>query len=461
MTKLIFIDWQSVAPKDLELLPKSRNSNLYANNTPVIFSEDSIPLEPWNTFLRKYSPGVSKKTISEYGRDLNKFASFLESHNTSLIGVDESTLIEYRSYRLNTGLSDRSWQREALILRKFFEYLVDTHFIERVPWVQLGRHSVLHPRGYKYGFEVRFLNREQWRFYLHVGLGGETPNGEIDYSRKLLSPQRDQLGATVALNSGMRLQEWSNLLIPELHLFENGYEVDLEAVAKYRKFRTVYLPPSTKVSIENFLTMERKRIIRNAQPSLQKNIDSLAVVLKISESSQRIKYKIGDSVFDSLLRTVPVEHRRIMVNISGAKIEPLALFPDRTGNARSSRSWQRTFSSASKAVLETEEGKRIFGNRHVKSHDFRHTFAIVILQNLQKQGFERFLSSGPTYSISRHTIHNPLLQVQRLLGHASPDTTTQYLRFIDESELTIQKAFEDWEDPVRDYTDYLTQEGYL
>lgn len=314
MTNLIFIDWQAVRSQDLKLLPKSRNSNKCPNGTPAIFSKDSIPLEPWNTFLRKYAMGVSKRTIAEYGRDLNKFASHLESRGIPLLEVDESVLIEYRNHRLDSGLSDRSWQREVIILRKFFEYLVITNFIERVPWVQLGKYSVLQPRGFNYGFEVRFLNREQWLFYHAVGLGGETIDGRTDYSRKLLSPQRDQLGATVALNSGMRLQEWSNLLIPELREFRNGFEIDLEATSKYRKFRTVYLPPSTRVSIENFLAMERKRIVRNAQPSLRRHVDKLAVVLEINEPSQRISYKIGDLVFNSLIRNIPAEHRKMALH---------------------------------------------------------------------------------------------------------------------------------------------------
>ena len=58
-------------------------------------------------------------------------------------------------------------------------------------------------------------------------------------------------------------------------------------------------------------------------------------------------------------------------------------------------------------------------------------------------------------TISEHIIHNPLLTLQRLLGHASPSTTMVYLRYVDESDELIQRAFESWSDNERDYASYV------
>lgn len=49
----------------------------------------------------------------------------------------------------------------------------------------------------------------------------------------------------------------------------------------------------------------------------------------------------------------------------------------------------------------------------------------------------------------------PLLTLQRLLGHASPSTTMVYLRYVDESDELIQRAFESWSDNERDYASYV------
>ena len=61
-------------------------------------------------------------------------------------------------------------------------------------------------------------------------------------------------------------------------------------------------------------------------------------------------------------------------------------------------------------------------------------------------------------TISEHIIHNPLLTLQRLLGHASPSTTMEYLRYIDESDELVQRAFESWSDHERDYASYVLEQ---
>ena len=63
-----------------------------------------------------------------------------------------------------------------------------------------------------------------------------------------------------------------------------------------------------------------------------------------------------------------------------------------------------------------------------------------------------------TGTISEHIVHNPLLTLQRLLGHASPATTMIYLRYIDESDELIQRAFESWADSERDYASYVMEQ---
>src|SRR5699024_11620504 len=45
-------------------------------------------------------------------------------------------------------------------------------------------------------------------------------------------------------------------------------------------------------------------------------------------------------------------------------------------------------------------------------------------------------------TLSEHIISNPLLTVQRLLGHASPATTMIYLRYLEEADALIQRSFD-------------------
>ena len=93
----------------------------------------------------------------------------------------------------------------------------------------------------------------------------------------------------------------------------------------------------------------------------------------------------------------------------------------------------------------------------VTPHDLRHTFAVVMLRSLQQRAaqLERSRPRQGFGTISEHIIHNPLLTLQRLLGHASPSTTMVYLRYVDESDELIQRAFESWNDRSRDYASYI------
>ena len=96
----------------------------------------------------------------------------------------------------------------------------------------------------------------------------------------------------------------------------------------------------------------------------------------------------------------------------------------------------------------------------VTPHDLRHTFAVVMLRSLQRRAaqLEQRRNRTGFGTISEHIVHNPLLTLQRLLGHASPSTTMIYLRYVDESDELIQRAFESWSDNTRDYATYVLDE---
>lgn len=85
---------------------------------------------------------------------------------------------------------------------------------------------------------------------------------------------------------------------------------------------------------------------------------------------------------------------------------------------------------------------------------------MVMLRSLQRRAaqFEKRRNRTGIGTISEHIVHNPLLTLQRLLGHASPSTTMIYLRYVDESDELIQRAFESWSDNTRDYAAYVLDE---
>lgn len=50
----------------------------------------------------------------------------------------------------------------------------------------------------------------------------------------------------------------------------------------------------------------------------------------------------------------------------------------------------------------------------------------------------------PMSTLLDHMSGNPLLQVQRRLGHASPATTYRYIRYLKDPMRDVQEAFRSW-----------------
>jgi integrase len=82
-------------------------------------------------------------------------------------------------------------------------------------------------------------------------------------------------------------------------------------------------------------------------------------------------------------------------------------------------------------------------------HDLRHTFALRLLKHLTQMLIERELQRAdrrPLVTLAEHISLNPLLIVQRALGHASPRTTYEYLSYLEDPMNYVDDAFRAWSD---------------
>jgi integrase len=81
-----------------------------------------------------------------------------------------------------------------------------------------------------------------------------------------------------------------------------------------------------------------------------------------------------------------------------------------------------------------------------------------MLQQLTKmvlaEEAERIASGGHGAYLADHISRNPLLIVQRLLGHRQPGSTMRYLRYIRETNVLVVRALEEWNDRDASYADY-------
>ncbi|HXA61829.1 MAG TPA: hypothetical protein VNW94_21995, partial [Streptosporangiaceae bacterium] len=91
--------------------------------------------------------------------------------------------------------------------------------------------------------------------------------------------------------------------------------------------------------------------------------------------------------------------------------------------------WQRMRAHAE------EPGTPMLPAQPWRFHDARHTFALQLLKYLQRtrvrQEIERDRARGMV-TLAEHISLNPLLTVQRRLGHKRPSSTYVYLRYLED-----------------------------
>ncbi len=457
--ELYYADWSLVPEGYCDAL-ESSDSPIIQGGTPIIVDDEMRPLEPWCTFLRLYSQNLRPNSVYAYARDALEFGRFLDARGVGVLEVCEQDLVGFRKHRLGGGVSARSWSRHLVVIRALFTYLYETGQRDSMPWIQVGSRSVVTPRTPRTEMDVRALSHAQWFALRNIGFGGELPSGELDRSYRGQSTVRNVCAVDLALTSGMRLTEWSTLLDAEIPSSDGGASLVLEACAKNARRRRVYIPASTVRAVELYRGTERKSLVRKAQKALRRKLSTLAVVTRIDPAGGKLTYRRQGLDRREELAAIPPDVRRLLVRIDDTgSIEPMSLFVGKGGRPPSQRRWHQYFKDANDRLAAFGSATPTMPPA-VTPHDLRHTFAVVMLRSLQRRAsqLEQCRPRTGSGTISEHIVHNPLLTLQRLLGHASPSTTMVYLRYVDESDELIQRAFESWSDSTRDYATYVLDE---
>ncbi|WP_240483298.1 MULTISPECIES: site-specific integrase [unclassified Mycobacteroides] len=458
--ELYYADWNLVPEEETGALDSS-DSPIIQDGMPIIVDDGMRPMEPWCTFLRLYSQNLRTNSVYAYARDALAFGRFLDARGVGVLDVCERDLVAFRQHRRSEGVSARSWSRHLVVIRALFTYLYETGQRDSLPWIQVGSRSVVTPRTPRTEMDVRALSHAQWMALRNIGFGGELPSGQLDQSYRGQSTVRNVCAVDLALTSGMRLTEWSTLLDVEIPFSGgSGASLVLEACAKNGRRRRVYIPSSTVKAVELYRGTERKSLVRNVQDALRRKLPTLAVVTNVDQAAGKLAYRHKGLDRREKFALIPPEVRRLLVAVNeDGYIEPLSLFVGRGGRPPSQRRWHQYFEDANDRVATFANEAPTMPSA-VTPHDLRHTFAVVLLRSLQRRAAELERSRRRTGvgTISEHIVHNPLLTLQRLLGHASPATTMVYLRYVDESDELIQRAFESWSDNTRDYAAYVLDE---
>lgn len=429
---------------------------------PFILGQDGSYDHDLNRFFRACpTMGVrSLNSLRSYARDIVVWLRFLAERRggKSVWAADREDIAAFhKARRLSSPphrISAASWNRSIAALDKLYRWAVEEKLIDKAPftyrqmWVRatdggaigiaanMARESAARKRN------TRFLSLDRYLLFRDVGLRGRLPDGRDDPSWCGRNGERNALFAELLVTTGLRLQEGSSLLLAELPTPDHRHDQRsilfpiAAATAKGNKGRDVRVPLRLLRRLRDYADVERANALdRYGLRRKWEHIDAPLIVAGHDRRSLRLDDQPSSPArFDNL---TPGERRRLIHRHSQ---EPLALWLTEAGLPMPMASWQAVFTRASARC-------RSFGiDIEVTPHMLRHGFAVHMLMLLLREQIgwlleERAGRMSPAY---RRLVGDPLLKLQRLMGHSRIESTYIYLDHLDECQALIDAAVDQW-----------------
>ncbi|MEU0936082.1 hypothetical protein [Embleya sp. NPDC005971] len=305
---------------------------------------------------------------------------------------------------------------------------------------------------------MRHLSHAQWRLLHLVGLGGSLPDGGPDPAFRGRNRLRDMAAGELAVTTGMRLREFTCLLDVEVgppRPDACGARVRLQAVAKYGIARDVVVRHEVLRAIDLYRRTERARAVAASARLLARRVGELFVVDTVDEARMRLGGRFLGRRRAFAIEAMPAPLRRLTVIDRGRGLEPMALFVGARGVMPGKSRWEQVFTAAACRARSFADRAGVVMPVRLRIHDLRHTYAVfmlAILTRLVVREENERRAGGSAYAAG-HVARNPLLIVQRLLGHRSPATTYRYLYYLEQTEAIVARALEEWADAGTPWAD--------
>ena len=430
---------------------------------PFILEKDGSYDHHLNRFFRSGpTMGVrSLNSLRAYARDIVVWMRFLEERRDgkSLWSADRDDVAAFhQSRRLSAPafrISASSWNRAIAALDKLYRWAVDEKIIAATPftyrqhWSRAATSEAVtamtancaKESGARNG-DVRFLDLPRYLAFREVGLRGRLPDGREDPTWRGRNGERNALFAELLITTGLRLQEASSLLLNELpglgrHLNSATKSLAFRlaaATAKGSRGRDIRMPIRLIEQLKGYARIERENALGRARR--RGRIRSLERSIPVAEQEHRVLYLIdGDRTLRvSVDQLTPSERMRLVDAATGM---PLTLWLTEDGCPIPMMAWEAVFKRA-------RERCRRFGfeDMHVTPHMLRHSFAVHMLTLLLREQVgwvigERSKHLGSAY---RRMIGDPLLKLQRLMGHSRIESTYIYLDHLADSQEIVDAA---------------------
>jgi site-specific recombinase XerD len=443
--------WQSWdverAPLIPERMPVLLDDDLRFDDGPGI----PRPTVVVNSWLRELpaSGAPAPASWASYARVVKEWMEFLADRGVGLFDTRERlkhALGTYAEHRA-TGPTDRrfsasTWNRHVSVLSMFYRWAVaETHAraqpfsyrVARSLFADTGRQGRVNlavRRRPKPHVTIRYLEPDFTDMFCKA-LRGLAPDGSPDDRFTGRELARNAAVGELALATGLRLQEFSYLLVYEIPaLPATRTEVPVpfpvpSGVAKGRKFRTTWVSYDALASVHHYLRLDRAATVaggawlppgRWGQP------------LRVADPDERGGHVNGvRRRWDTL---TPAERRRLVAPEGGS-----CLLAVRAGGGPFT-AWASVFERTADRIRSRFEPRF----PHVHPHRLRHSFAMRTLEYLMtghyRQAARLVADTGPDAALALYLSKaDPLLVLRDLLGHSSVLATETYLKRVDTTRI--------------------------
>ena len=404
-----------------------------------------------NQWLRELpaSGAPAPGTWKSYARAVKEWAEFLATHG---VGLFESRprlklgLSRYAEFRAAGPVERRfaasTWGQHMSVLAMFYRWAMDeghapaepfTYKTAKALFAGTGREvrvNLAVRRRPKPHVTVKYLEPDFTGLFCKA-LRGLTPDGTPDRGYRGRELARNAAVGELALATGLRLQEFSYLLVYEIPRLPRARTLApipfpvASGVTKGRKFRTTWISYDALAAVHHYLDLDRPATVHGSGWLPPRRWGEPLLVSDPDERGGRL-----NGVRRRWDTLTPAERRRLVAPHGGSCV--LAV---RCGGGPFT-AWASLFERTSDRIRARFEPRF----PHIHPHRLRHTFSMRTLEYLVTGHYRQAArlvadtdaDAALVFYLSKA---DPLLVLRDLLGHSTVLTTEKYLRRLDTTRI--------------------------
>lgn len=422
---------------------------------PVLFDDDlevengaaPRPVTVANQWLRELpvSGCPSPRSWRYYAQVLRGWMEHLKVHSIDVFDERarlKSALGSYAVHRacgpVRARFEATTWNQHMSVLGSFYRWAVAEQYARAEPFVykqaltaygdQVRERMVNQAtrRGPKPHVTIKYLEADFAELFVK-GLAGLRPDGREDDRFRGRETARNAAVGRLALATGLRRQEFTYLLAPEipaLPLRPTQLPIPFPVpagVTKGRKYRTTWIDYETLAEVHRYLELSRTLAVAGSNWRPPAGWGEPFVVTEAGSTAGRVN---GRRTTWASLR--PAERRRL-VGPGGGSMMLAVRFDGGPFTA-----WATVFERTATRIRECYEPR--FPRVH--PHRLRHSMALRTLELLvggyYRQAAKLVRDTDADAALALYLSKaDPLMVLRDLLGHSSVLTTESYLRRLD------------------------------